>query len=594
MSNKRRSSLLAVESLGEGEGNKRPRTPIPAITTSIKAAESMNKMENKEETQIASLPSQNLSNMEIDCSKSKFPQEILRMICSYLGPHELSNLRFVSREFSSAAATHMFKELSFKFEASSLQNLSHIARSPQLRRHVLKLTCKGQFKMGVYIEDHWSLPHVEHHFLHQRELAEVLKRLPSLNTIRIDTHYCDAPYEYSIITNGSFDTFWNFLKSALVNVSNLRAIELYPLQFESNIYRLKRSPTAFSEREMGKLEILKDFHLSLNQSFNDQVPALLNCMQNLRSLSLEEAPGTNQGNWDGPRDVSQFINPSTVFPSLESITLKGFRLNQQYFQDFLLNNANSLRAVKLENVTIESTKEEFDSKEHLKSNPWIRMFYFFAQSLHLEKIELFGELRTSCSGLWSSACSCRHNCDSCRSSTLMLSLQNFITHVEGSSFPLPHPNEDLRHVNMKRYYPRTKDDVYEGPTDPGFYFLPQLARTGEIRLLEREPFKTSTFKSYMPWTEQESYLDWDDNREAEQEEEEAEDEDEEEDEAEDGEEDEEEDEGEIPNRSDGNSPGRSAFDYTITQIRANRNLWNDEERNSLMNTLLEGFMEDDE
>ncbi|TGO18438.1 hypothetical protein BTUL_0010g01090 [Botrytis tulipae] len=583
MSNKRRSSMPAVETLVEEKANKRQRTSIPTITTTVKAVESMDEMENKEKTQIASLPSQNLSNMEIDCQLSKFPQEILRMICSHVDPHELPNLRFVSRDFSSAAVTHMFKELSFKFEASSFQNLSHIARSAQLRHHVLKLTCKGQFTMGVYIEDYWSLPHVEYHFLHQRELAEVFKRLPSLNTIRIDTNHCDAPYEYSIITNGSFDTFWNFLKSALVNVSNLRAIELYSLKFESNIFKLKRSPTAFSKREMKKLEILKDFHLSLNHSIIDQVPALLNCMQNLRSLSLEEASDTEQGHWDGTWDISQSINPSTVFPSLESLTLKGFLLNQQYFQEFLLNNANSLRSLKLENVSIESTKEEFDSKEHLKSNPWIRMFYFFAQSLHLEKIELFGELRTSFSGLWSSACLCRHTCDSCRSSTLMLSLQNFITHVEGSSFPSPHPDEDLRHVDMQRYYPRTKDDVYEGATDPGFYLLPQLAKRGEIRLLEREPFKTSTFKSYMPWTEPESDSDSDDNREVEEEEEEGEWEDEEDEEEE-----------EIPNRPDGNSPRHSAFDYTITQIRANRNLWNDEERNFLMNTLLEGFMEDDE
>ncbi|TGO43867.1 hypothetical protein BCON_0777g00020 [Botryotinia convoluta] len=568
MTNKRRSSLPAVETLVKEEANKRQRIPIPNIITPIKAVESIDKMENQETIQTASLSSQNLVNTDIDCKKVKLPQEILRMICSYVGPRELSTVRFVSKDFSNAAATYMFRELSFKFEALSFQNLMNIAHSSKLQRHVLKLTCKGQFIASDEWEDYWSPQHTEYHFLHQYELAEALKRLTSLNTIRIDTNRCHTLIEYSLITNGSFDTFWNFLKSALVNLSNLRAMELEPPRFESNIYERERSLTAFSKKEMKKLEKLKDFHLLVNKFLVLKVPALLNCMQNLRSLSLGEASDDEVGLWDDARDFSQLVNPSTVFPSLESLKLKDLYLNEQYFQQFLLNNAHSLRSLKLNNLKIEITKEELKSKEYLKSNSWIRMFYFFAQSLHLEEIELCGSFDTSCSGYWSSKCDCEDGCEDCRSSSLILSLQNFITHVKGSSFPLPHPDEDLRNVDMKKYCFENGFDAYIDTTDPGFYWQPYLVKRGEIRLLEKEPFKPSTFKAFMSWTELVSDSELDDGGEEEEEEE-----------AEEGED---------------NPTQRAAFDYAMTQIRANRNLWGDEEMDSLMNTLFEGFTEEDE
>lgn len=51
---------------------------------------------------------------------------------------------------------------------------------------------------------------------------------------------------------------------------------------------------------------------------------------------------------------------------------------------------------------------------------------------------------------------------------------------------------------------------------------------------------------------------------------------------------------EIPNRREPNSPLRSAFNCVLDQIRINRAIWSDEETESLMNTLLEGFTEEDE
>ncbi|KAF5868366.1 uncharacterized protein Bfra_007564sa [Botrytis fragariae] len=436
--------------------------------------------------------------MDIDCQRLKLPQEILRVICSHVSLHELSKLRFVSKDFSNAAATYFFKDISFKFEASSFQNLLNIACHSNLRRYVSKLT----------------------------------------------------------------------------------TIEVKPPRFEPNIHERERSLTSFSKPEIEKLEKLKNFYLLVNKFLVPQVPTFLNCMKNLKSLSLGQATGADVEfqYWHDARDFSQLVNPSTTFPSLESLEINDLYLNEQYFQEFLLNNVNSLRSLKLRNVKIEITKKDLESKEYLKSNSWIRMFYFFAQSLNLKEIKLGGNLLTSCSGHWSSDCYCEDGCKHCNSSSLMLTLQDFITHVEGSSFPLPHPDEDLSNVDMKECCFKTGFGNHTDTTDPVFYWHPKMERRGSIRLLEKEPFKPSTFKAFMSWTESESDSDSesDDDRE------------EEEGEKEDGEEE------KIPNRPENSSPRHSAFDYTVTQIRANRNLWIDEEKTSLLYTLLEGFTEEDE
>ncbi|ATZ50502.1 hypothetical protein BCIN_06g00040 [Botrytis cinerea B05.10] len=138
---------------------------------------------------------------------------------------------------------------------------------------------------------------------------------------------------------------------------------------------------------------------------------------------------------------------------------------------------------------------------------------------------------------------------------MMSSLYSFITHVEGSSFPLPHPDEDLRYVNMREYR---------------HFFQPINMKSGEICLWEKEPFKHSTFKMFLPWTKSDS--DDDDDRREEKE----------------GEE----EEGEVPKELEDNSTRRAAFNYVMTEIRTNRNCWSDEDKESLINTLLEGITEE--
>ena len=365
-------------------------------------------------------------------------------------------------------------------------------------------------------------------------------------------------FEDSLVSNRSFDTLWNFLESALGNVSILTTIEVETFRVKSNTHDRERSLTMFSKKKMESLGKLRHFDTSFKNFLGPQLSALLNCMQNLRSLSLSKLPAFHFGTLEYPTDFSELVNPSRMFPSLKSLTLKDLTLNAQYFQEFSLNNAHSLRLLRLHNMKIEITKKELEFKEYLKSNSWIRMFYFLHQSLHLEKIQICGTLRTSRSGYWYSNCACSNAWiidTPCRPSIMMSSLYSFITHVEGSSFPLPHPDEDLRYVNMREYR---------------HFFQPINMKSGEICLWEKEPFKHSTFKMFLPWTKSDS--DDDDDRREEKE----------------GEE----EEGEVPKELEDNSTRRAAFNYVMTEIRTNRNCWSDEDKESLINTLLEGITEE--
>lgn len=97
-------------------------------------------------------------------------------------------------------------------------------------------------------------------------------------------------------------------------------------------------------------------------------------------------------------------------------------------------------------------------------------------------------------------------------------------------------------------------------------------KSGEIRLLEKESFKHSAFKVFLPWTKSDSDDD-DDRREEEKGEEEA---------------------GEVPSELEDKSTRRAASNYVMTEIRTNRSCWSDEEKESLISTLLEGITEENE
>ncbi|EMR82581.1 hypothetical protein BcDW1_8769 [Botrytis cinerea BcDW1] len=106
------------ETLVQDMANQNQRTTIPNTETPVEAVGSKENIEDMEKTQTI-LSSQALINTEIYYQQRvELPQEVLCMICSHVDPNKLGNLRFVSEDFSLAAATHLFKEISFKFEDS--------------------------------------------------------------------------------------------------------------------------------------------------------------------------------------------------------------------------------------------------------------------------------------------------------------------------------------------------------------------------------------------------------------------------------------------------------------------------------------------
>ncbi|CAD6449057.1 e01c059b-9dda-4b1c-94e0-4b91e938c82f-CDS [Sclerotinia trifoliorum] len=405
------------------------------------------------------------------------PQEVLRIICSYVDADELPNLRLVSIAFSNAAAVHMFRTMDFGFTASSFECILNVARSTKLQHHVLKLGYNAKWMSTWPIS--WEPECLEYHFSHQRELKEALKKLVNLNAIEFRPLHQDPQNTLEnrrVTYRRIFDPFWKFLTSSLSHVSNLRSIiaaNSFPYEGESL--------EELSTEEIKALGRLQNLTLGLDTHFGRRLPNLLCYMSNLRSLELRELVDL------GERDFSELVSPSTKFRSLVSLKLDGFNLNERYFKHFLLENAHSLRSLSLRNLKLEITEKEFDTEDYYKCNQWIRMFFFFSQSMRLKNIELHGQLRTSLSGTWFIQDFVEGD-KLYAEPNLMLQLTNFITHTEGSSFPLPHPDEDLRNIDFRGY----------GVTR-GLFWVKILKRKGSIRLLRKKPHKPSVFNGYLHW-----------------------------------------------------------------------------------------------
>lgn len=405
------------------------------------------------------------------------PQEIIRIICSYVDADELPNLRLVSIGFSNAAAVRMYRTMDFTFTASSLKRLLNVAHSTRLQHHVFKLRYNAKWMSTWPIS--WEPECLEYHFSHQRELEEVLIKLVNLSTIEFRPRHQDPQHtlENRLVTHRrTFDPFWKFLTSSLRHVSRLRSI------IASNSFPYEgESLEEFSTEEIGALGRLENLTLRVHTHFGRRLPNLLYYMSNLKSLELRELVDL------GERDFSELVNPSTKFRSLVSLKLDGFNLNERYFKHFLLGNAHSLHSLSLRNMKLEITDKEFETEDYYKCNQWIRMFYFFGQSMRLENIELHGELRTSLSGTWFAQNFAKGN-ESYAGTNLMSQLTDFITHAKGSSFPLPHPDEDLRNVDLRLY----------GGTR-GLFLVNILRRNGSIRLLRRKLHKPSVYNGYLDW-----------------------------------------------------------------------------------------------
>ena len=73
----------------------------------------------------------------IDCPIDKLPAEIIHMICLYLKPTELANLRLLSRLFGSISLQHMVPEVHLILAKDSFEQLKAIAAHPIASKHVI-------------------------------------------------------------------------------------------------------------------------------------------------------------------------------------------------------------------------------------------------------------------------------------------------------------------------------------------------------------------------------------------------------------------------------------------------------------------------
>ncbi|QSZ32336.1 hypothetical protein DSL72_001910 [Monilinia vaccinii-corymbosi] len=476
----------------EAMKNEEQRPTVSNITTSHQIPPEA--MENAEISQPALVASgkvelQTLLHESANTqNKIDLPQEILRNICSYVDRDDLPNLRLVSHAYSHAAAVHMFRTVKFSFTPDSFGRFLNIAQSIKLRHYVLKLIYEARL-VATYpspLGGCLSPDCVELHLSRQHRLDEALRKLTNLKTVQFYSILLDVEYMPKGPRSIAFDSLWSFFTSSLCNVSKLRSIISANITNSRN-ENLKK----LSDEESEALGRLYRLSLSLNHYSAIQIPTIMSCTTNLRFLELTDMCAE--------KDFSEMINPSTKFHSLVSLKLYGFNLHERYFKQFLLTNASSLRSLSLGNMKLEITEEEYTSESYLASNQWIRMFYFFGESMHLEEIKFDGRFSTSISGTWYA-----HEVSEGEPSSLMVSLKQFITHVEGSSFPLPHPDVDLTTVDLKEYSSMLD-----------FFWYRSKETRGTIRLLEKKPYQLAVFKGLLEWGEQDSDIDSDDFDDAE-------------------------------------------------------------------------------
>ncbi|KAB8298656.1 hypothetical protein EYC80_000834 [Monilinia laxa] len=410
--------------------------------------------------------------------KVDLPQEIIRDICFYVDKDDLPNIRLVSHAYSHAAAVQMFRTMKLSFTRASFERLINVSQSINLRHNILELIYEIQWiKKGVGLT--LSPDHLELHFSHQSQLDEALTKLTNLNTIRIEPiQRPDQELKTQIpFINPStlmFNPLWSLFVSSLNNLPKLRTI------IAPNTVQPKRQIRAdLSNAEKEALGRLYRLSFGFDDCFSAHIDTILSYAHNLRSLELK--------NLGGVKDIAEIVKPSRKFRSLVSLKLDGFNLNEQYFKQFLLGNAKSLRSLSLRNMKLEITEEEYVSESYLKNNQWIRMFYFLGQSMRLEKIELFGKFETSLSGTWA-AQEFSEGDEFYQPSSLMLRLKQFITHVGGSSFPLPHPDLDLTNVDLKKY-----------GNNSGLYWFMIRQKVGTIRLLEKKPSQLAVLQDVLYW-----------------------------------------------------------------------------------------------
>ncbi|KAI9642549.1 hypothetical protein NHQ30_009354 [Ciborinia camelliae] len=503
------------------------------------------------------------------------PQELLRHICSYLELDDLRRLRYVSRGYNDAAAVYMFRTLKFNFAPLYFERVLNVTQNIILQQYVMKLDYSPQWSD---IEQNWTKQGLDGHWSNESAFDVALRNLPNLKAIEFCPPFENSRQQYDRPPIGDFDPLWSFLKSSLRNLPKLRSITI-STTFPSNPVGI----TDLGKHETEALGRLFDLSLTINHQFGPQLPTLLSFMSNLRSLHLKHLIGGT--------DISELVHPDMKFPSLVSLQLDNFKFNEQYFKRFLLANARSLRSLSLRNMKLEITQEKYDDEEYIKSNEWIRMFYFLDESDELDEIELQGKLELQGKSDFAGKGHTLRN--------LMLRLEKFITNCKGSPFIQPNPAKRLNNFYLQMTLSENHRDSL---------WCKDVDEIGIIRLLEREPSKPFIFRGFLTWGDEIPYLvdldiavfptplHQDDESQADEpqddepqddepQDDEPQDDEPQDDESQDDEDQDDEDQenysDEASQESSDETPQNNTFSRLKSLLQANKNAWTDDERDEL-------------
>lgn len=91
----------------------------------------------------------------IDFPIDKLPAELVQMICLYLKPTELANLRFVSRLVATIALQYMVPEAHLILAKDSFEQLKALAEHPLASKYVTSFFFEAD-KLGVLPREHWE------------------------------------------------------------------------------------------------------------------------------------------------------------------------------------------------------------------------------------------------------------------------------------------------------------------------------------------------------------------------------------------------------------------------------------------------------
>ncbi|KAL9133492.1 MAG: hypothetical protein Q9175_005326 [Cornicularia normoerica] len=123
----------------------------------------------------------------IDFPIDNFPAELIHMICAYLKPTELANLRLVSRLVAPISLQYMIPEVHLILAKDSFEQLTALAEHPLASKYVTSFFFEAD-KLGMFPRTTWERLVASPQYLAQGE------------ELRIRDHPCNHPTERSLRT----------------------------------------------------------------------------------------------------------------------------------------------------------------------------------------------------------------------------------------------------------------------------------------------------------------------------------------------------------------------------------------------------------